>query len=137
MTLKKYLVLKWSTLGVAALVIGVVWVFLPHLLITVFDFNTVWLGAIWSWIEPVLPSEASVPINAVQTIYASLIATIHGISSLLSDHMAAQVEAAARGFLGEGWIVVVQLAIVLRVLWLLLVALFRRREYPEVGLVRH
>ena len=131
MTLRKYLIIKWTTLLVALLTIIMLWYLLPSTLIAVFDWNTVWIGAIWEWAEPRLPDEAAIPIAAVQDIYSSLVSMIGTLTSLLSDPSSTRAEAAARAALGEGWIVVVQIAIIFRLALLGLYWLIRRRKNRE------
>lgn len=120
MQIAKYIVWKWVTLLVSLIFIIGIWLKVPSVLISVFNWNTVWVAALWGWLEPHLPSEATIPIDAVQNVYAAMVMLIQNVTKLLPDLTAQQVEVATRGFLGEGWIVVVEIAIILRIAWLIL-----------------
>lgn len=119
MSVWKFFAIKAAALVVALVVIGVTWFVAPEVLIAGFDANLVWIGELWGFIYPHLPLEASVPLDAVEKAHAAIVTVVQTVAKLLPEETAPRVEAATRAALGEGWILLAQIALPLRIYWIM------------------
>lgn len=114
------------------LALALVWWLMPSILIAGFDANLVWIKWVWGWIYPYLPLEASIPLQSVDQIYGSLVMLVQNVTKLLPEVTARQIEAATRAALGEGWILVAEVSLCLRAIWIVRWRL-RHRATPLVA----
>ncbi|HVU79988.1 MAG TPA: hypothetical protein VHD37_01340 [Candidatus Paceibacterota bacterium] len=130
MSALQYIIMKAVTHVAALFWLALLWWMLPGILLWGFDTNLVWIGWVWGHIYPLLPPEASLPLQSVDKIYGSLVMIVENMTKLLPTVTGKQVEAATRAALGEGWVLVVEVSFALRIAWMLR-RYFRRSEMPR------
>lgn len=118
MSMLKFFAVKAAALAVALSVLGALWFLAPEVILAGFDLNLVWIAEVWGRIYPLLPSEVSISLDVVERAYASLVTVVQTVTQLLPEVTARQVEAATRAVLGEGWILVVEIALPFRLYWM-------------------
>ncbi len=117
MTLFEYLVTKWLAFVLAVVAVLAVWWFAPAVLTMGFNLNLLWVNAIWGVTYGYLPQEVVLPLEGVQAVYGGLVMAIQAFAKMLPSTAALQTEAAARAILGEGWLLLVEVSIFFRAIW--------------------
>ena len=118
MTMWKFFAIRAAALAVSLMVLGTLWFLVPALILWGFDLNLLWIDASWSWVSQLLPYEISIPADAIGRAHSAIAMLVQGMAAILPELTAWRVEAATRAALGEGWILVVQLALPLRIYWM-------------------
>lgn len=119
MSVWKFFAIKAAALAVSLIVLGAMWFFAPQVILAGFDVNLVWIGELWGFVYPYLPDEAAVPLGAVEQAYNATVMLVQSMAQLLPVTTGQQVEAATRAALGEGWILVAEIALPFRLYWIL------------------
>lgn len=126
----RYLATKWLAHFVALVLMVAMVLETPSLIISAFEANAWWIGKAFSiplWaIEQCcsllnLSSAAKITqvVEAIRTgagqAYGLLVGMIDNIAALVPGSLGAQVEAGIRAVLAEGWILVLEISLLLRV----------------------
>ncbi len=113
-----FFLLKLLSLLVASVMVAAIWYWSSQFLLGWYDWNTARLSETWDLISPLLPNAIWAAVEGLQKAYAGFVVVLRAMTSLIDDPFEAQrMEAAVRGVLGEGWLVLVETAILFRIGW--------------------
>lgn len=124
----KYLVLRWLPVLGAALSILFLALWLPGLVLGVFWLNSLWMPyavAVFEWLgahmlAPLLPpgvwTALTEMLTAVRGAYSAFVTVLHALTYQLPTEYGARTEVFVRTLLAEGWILIAEIAFLIRFL---------------------
>jgi len=130
-----YLILRWIPIILAIPVLGLAAIFVPGVVLSLFDLNALWVPIVASWVRTMAESLTAAYVfpgawkainglvDGVSALYKAFVTTIHALTSRLPKEYGAQSEVFVRGYLVEGWLVIAEISAVLR--WTLSRMFFR------------
>ncbi len=122
----RYWAIRWLPVILAVPLVGMAALLVPEVVLVAFDANAVWTPWVGAGFEAVgekliaphlLPGawEAiSGALDGIRAVYGALVTGIHALATKLPPEYGARTEVFVRGYLVEGWLLVAEVAVVLR-----------------------
>ena len=123
---RRYLILRYVPIFTALLVMGIFCITFPTVVLWAFKFNAIWTswvaqacGMIGDYlIAPLLPNGVWAAfqgmLEGIHKVYVGFVLTVHAVANLLPLSYGPRVEVLIRGYLAEGWLVILEIAAILR-----------------------
>ncbi len=128
MSYPKYLLLRWAPVLLAFPITVALCVMAPRGAIAVFDLNTALFGQVGAgvgmlgemFVAPHLPTGVwtalTTTVNGIGQLYNGLVMTIHTVAENTPSSTGVEIEAIARAYLAEGWLLLAEVACIIRYL---------------------